>query len=98
MTPDQARQWYGQLIRDVVRMPCAGLIHGDLPAYNILIGADGPVINHLPQVVDAAANNNARRMLIRDVDNLTVVFAREAPELANRDYAREIWALYETGG
>jgi len=97
MTPDQARQWYEQLIRDVVRMPCAGLIHGDLSAYNILIDADGPVIIDLPQVVDAAANNNACRMLIRDVDNLTAFFAREAPELANRDYAREIWALYETG-
>lgn len=94
---DEARDWHGRLVREVVRMLCAGLVHGDLSAYNILIDADGPVIIDLPQVVDAAGNNNACRMLIRDVDNLTAFFARAAPELADTDYAREIWALYETG-
>lgn len=93
----QARAYHGALIREVVRMLCAGLIHGDLSEYNVLIDADGPVIIDLPQALDAAGNNNACRLLVRDVDNLTAYFARYVPELASTDYAHEIWALYESG-
>ena len=67
--------------REVVRMLCAGVVHGDLSEFNILLGADGPVIIDLPQAVDAAGNNHAQRMLLRDVDNLRDFFGRFAPEL-----------------
>lgn len=78
-------------------MLCAGVIHGDLSEYNILVGAEGPVIIDLPQAVDAAGNNHAREMLQRDVANLTGFFGRFAPELLNTQYGKEIWALYEHG-
>ena len=76
----------------------AGVVHGDLSEFNILLGADGPVIIDLPQAVDAAGNNHAPRMLVRDVDNLRRFFGRFAPELLATDYGKEIWALYESGG
>jgi len=97
MTPDQARSWHAALIRDVVRMLCAGIIHGDLSEYNVLVDANGPVIIDLPQAVDAAGNNNACRMLTRDINNLRGTLGRFAPDLMDTEYAREIWALYEAG-
>lgn len=97
LSAEQARRWHRQLVDEVVRMLCAGLIHGDLSEYNVLVDAQGPVIIDLPQAVNAAGNNNAQRMLIRDVDNLTSYFARYAPELAGSEYGRNIWALYEGG-
>jgi RIO kinase 1 len=96
-TPEQARQWHAFMIAQVVRMLCAGLIHGDLSGFNVLLDADGPVIIDLPQAVDAAGNNNAFAMLERDVNNLRTTFGQAAPELLDTHYAREIWRLYETG-
>jgi RIO kinase 1 len=96
-TPELARVHFQMLLRQVVLMLCAGVIHGDLSEFNILISADGPVIIDLPQAVDAAGNNHAPDMLARDVANLTAYFGRFAPELLGTDYGKEIWALYEHG-
>ena len=97
LTAVEARAHHGFLIRQVVRMLCAGIVHGDLSEYNVLVGSDGPVIIDLPQAIDAAGNNSAQSMLLRDVGNLTAWFARFAPELRSSDYGREIWSIY-TGG
>ena len=96
-TPERARVHFQMLLKQVVLMLCAGVIHGDLSEFNILISADGPVIIDLPQAVDAAGNNHAPDMLERDVANLTAYFGRFAPELLGTDYGKEIWALYEHG-
>ena len=93
----QAREYHQLLVRQVVRMLCAGIVHGDLSEYNVLVGSDGPVIIDLPQAVDAAGNNSAGAMLSRDVDNLAAYFGQYAPELRNTDYGREVWAIYESG-
>jgi RIO kinase 1 len=96
-TATEARALHATLIREVVRMLCAGVIHGDLSEFNILLAADGPVIIDLPQAVDAAGNNHAPRMLMRDVDNLRHFFGRSAPELLATRYGPEIWSLYASG-
>lgn len=97
MTADEALSWHGALMRQVVLMLCAGIVHGDLSEYNVLVDADGPVVIDLPQAIDAAGNNNAGRMLIRDVQNLAAFFGRSAPSLLDTDYGREIWSLYAAG-
>lgn len=97
LSPEQARAFHQVLVRQVVRMLCCGLIHGDLSAYNVLVGADGPVVIDFPQVVSASGNNAARRMLLRDVNNLTATLGRAAPELLDTWYGEELWALYEAG-
>ena len=97
LTAVQAREYHQFLIGQIVRMLCAGLIHGDLSEYNVLIGPAGPVIIDLPQAVNAAGNNNARKMLIRDVNNITGTLARFAPELLATRYGEEMWALFEQG-
>ncbi|MDP1558464.1 MAG: PA4780 family RIO1-like protein kinase [Nitrosomonas sp.] len=97
LTAEQARTYHQILIWQVVRMLCAGIVHGDLSQYNILAGSQGPVIIDLPQAVDAANNSNARHMIKRDIDNLTTYFSRFVPELAQTDYGSEIWSLYQHG-
>lgn len=94
---DQARVYHLRLVRDVARMLCLGLIHGDLSEYNVLIAEHGPVIIDFPQVVSASGNNAARTMLLRDVHNLRASLARFAPELSDTHYGEEMWALYEAG-
>jgi RIO kinase 1 len=96
-TPEQARAHHQTLVREVVRMLCAGVVHGDLSEFNILLGAEGPVIIDLPQAVDAAGNNHAPRMLYRDVANLNDFFGQYAPELRESGHAHEIWDLYSRG-
>jgi RIO kinase 1 len=96
-TPDDARQYHRALIQQVQQMLCTGLIHGDLSQYNVLAGQDGPVIIDLPQAVNAAGNNSARAMLLRDVDNLTDTLARFAPELRETRFGQELWRLFKSG-
>jgi len=92
-----ARAHHATLIREVQRMLCAGVVHGDLSEFNILLSSDGPVVIDLPQAVDAAGNNHAQRMLQRDVDNLRDFFGRFAPELLGSRYGEEMWDLYRRG-
>ncbi len=96
-TPEEAARHHASLLTEVVRMLCAGVVHGDLSEFNILLAADGPVIIDLPQAVDAAGNNHARRMLLRDVDNLRDFFGRVNAALLPTQFGPEIWALYEKG-
>lgn len=97
LSSDQALEQHKAVMKDVQRMLCAGLIHGDLSEFNVLLDSSGPVIIDLPQAVDAAANNNAKRMLERDVNNMTQYYGQFAPELLGSKYAKEMWALFESG-
>ena len=97
LTREQALEQHKSVMKDVQRMLCVGLIHGDLSEFNVLLDSNGPVIIDLPQAVDAAANNNAKSMLERDVNNMTRFYGQFAPELLSSKYAKEMWALFESG-
>lgn len=97
LTEEQALEDHSALIGYVVKMLCAGIVHGDLSEFNILVDDYGPVIIDLPQAVDAAANNNAESMLMRDVNKLRDYYSQFAPTLATTHYAKEMWALFEAG-
>ncbi|MDH4554748.1 serine protein kinase RIO [Pseudomonas sp. BN417] len=97
LTPEDAREFHAFMIGEIVKMLCAGLVHGDLSEFNVLLDPYGPVIIDLPQAVDAAGNNHAFRMLERDVGNMAEYFGRFAPELKFTRYAKEMWALFEDG-
>lgn len=97
LTEEQARDYHRAIIGQIVLMLCAGIVHGDLSEYNVLVGADGLVIIDLPQAIEAAVNNNAAKMLERDVANMTAYFGRYAPELLTSEYGKEIWKLYAGG-
>lgn len=97
MTAEQAQEDHALMMVYVMRMLCAGLVHGDLSEFNVLVDDYGPVIIDLPQVVDAAANNNAFSMLQRDIRNMNEYYGQYAPELIHTRYADEMWALFEAG-
>jgi RIO kinase 1 len=97
MSAEQALEDHALMMDYVVLMLCAGIVHGDLSEFNVLVDDYGPVIIDLPQAVDASANNHAESMLYRDVDNMTHYYGQFAPELLNSQYGKEIWALYEDG-
>lgn len=97
LSAETARDYHRFLIGQVVRMLAAGLIHGDLSQFNVLVDSHGPVIIDLPQAVDAAGNNNAFAMLERDVKNITDTLGQFAPELLTTNFAAEMWALFESG-
>ncbi|MFV0596382.1 PA4780 family RIO1-like protein kinase [Shewanella sp.] len=97
LSAEQAMRDHALVMTYVKRMLCAGLVHGDLSEFNVLVDADGPVIIDLPQAVDAAANNHAKWMLERDVNNMTQYYGQYAPELLKTQYAKEMWALFEAG-
>lgn len=97
MSAEQAIEDHALVMIYVMRMLCAGLVHGDLSEFNVLVDDYGPVIIDLPQVVDAAANNNAFKMLQRDVKNMSEYYGQYAPELQSTLYAEEMWALFEAG-
>ncbi len=97
MSKEQAIEDHEQVIDYIVRMLCAGIVHGDLSEFNVLVDEYGPVIIDLPQAVDASANNNAKAMLMRDVANITNYYGQFAPALLSSKYGLEMWALYESG-
>ena len=97
LNAELSREYHRILVTQVVRMLCAGIIHGDLSEFNVLVDGTGPVIIDLPQAIDAAANNQACKMLLRDVENLAIYFGQFAPELLATSYGMEIWSLYQSG-
>jgi len=97
MTEEEALEDHAIVIQNIVRMLCAGIVHGDLSEFNVLVDQYGPVIIDLPQAVNAASNNNAKAMLERDVDNMRRYFGEFAPSLLHSNYGKEMWELYENG-
>lgn len=95
--PETAREYHAQMIVEIVRMLCAGLVHGDLSEFNVLVDHSGPVVIDLPQAVNAAGNNSAKMMLTRDVNNMRDYFGQYAPDLLVTHYAEEMWDLFEHG-
>ena len=97
LSAEDAREFHARMIGEIVKMLCAGIVHGDLSEFNVLLSHSGPVIIDLPQAVNAAGNNSAAAMLLRDVENMARYFGRFAPQLRRTEYGREIWSLYEKG-
>jgi len=95
MSKEEAIKQHTLMMHYIMLMLCAGIIHGDLSEFNVLVDDKGPVIIDLPQAVNASANNSAETMFARDVNNMRRYYSEFAPELLNTQYAKEMWALFE---
>jgi RIO kinase 1 len=96
LTPEEAREYHLVLVREAVKMLCAGLIHGDLSEFNVLVSQNGLVIIDLPQAIQATANN-AFGLFERDLVQLAAYFGQYAPEIMETNYPKEIWKIFENG-
>ena len=90
-----AQIMYERLLREVVRMLSVGVVHGDLSDFNVLVSGDAPVIIDFPQSVDAVENTHARKLLLRDVDNLHRFLVKYVPAAPRLPYGEEMWELHE---
>lgn len=97
MSEDEALKQHKEMMHNIMLMLCAGIIHGDLSEFNVLVDDKGPVIIDLPQAVNASANNSAEAMFARDVNNMRRYYGEFAPQLLQTNYAKEMWALFEEG-
>ena len=61
----------------------AGIVHGDLSAYNILAQGDRLVVIDLPQIVDLIGNLNGMDYLQRDCANICTWFRAHGLEKAD---------------
>ncbi len=95
-TDEEAAHVFDQIMRQVVLMLCADVVHADLSVYNILLDAHGPVVIDFPQSVGASSNPHARTILLRDVANITSHFPLGRPKDKLR-FGHELWDLYATG-
>jgi RIO kinase 1 len=74
--PAELASLWDQLVEALVTLAAAGLAHGDLSAYNLLVHHGRLVMIDLPQVVDIIANPGGRGFLERDAKNVATWFAK----------------------
>ena len=80
--PDRAqlRDLWEQLVDTLTVLARAGLAHGDLSPYNVLVHDGALVLIDLPQVVDIVINPQGPAFLARDVAVMTKWFAARGLE------------------
>ena len=83
-TADLSDLWR-QLVAALSTMAHAGLAHGDLSAYNLLVHDGRLVVIDLPQIVDVVANPRGPEFLDRDARNVADWFHRHGLAEADGD-------------
>ncbi|MFE9750784.1 serine protein kinase RIO [Saccharothrix saharensis] len=96
--PDELLGLWRQLVDALSVMASAGLAHGDLSAFNLMVHDGRLVVIDLPQVVDLVANPRGPEFLERDVRNVAGWFTARGlpPELAEPHEVTEM--LLEVAG
>ena len=79
-----------QLVEAMTVMARAGVVHGDLSPFNMLLAGDRLVIIDVPQLVDLIANPQGFDLLHRDCRNVASWFVRRG--LGTADTADELLA------
>jgi RIO kinase 1 len=86
-------QSYFDQVRDALAtMVQAGIVHGDLSAYNILAAGPRLVIIDLPQIVDLVGNLNGMDFLMRDCANICGWFRAKGLEVDEHELFGELMA------
>jgi RIO kinase 1 len=84
--------YFDQLREAMATLVQAGLVHGDLSAYNILAAGPQLVIIDLPQVVDLVGNANGMDYLLRDCTNICGWFRARGLDVDEQELFGELMA------
>jgi RIO kinase 1 len=90
--PDLLASYFDQVSDALARLVQAGLVHGDLSAYNILAAGPRLVIIDLPQIVDLVGNANGADFLMRDCANICGWFRGKGLEVDEQELFGELMA------
>jgi RIO kinase 1 len=90
--PDLLASYFDQVRDALATLAQAGLVHGDLSAYNILAAGPRLVIIDLPQVVDLVGNANGMDYLLRDCTNICGWFRHKGLEVDEQELFGELMA------
>ena len=91
-SPTLLWSYYEQVREALAVLVQAGLVHGDLSAYNILAAGDRLVIIDLPQVVDLVGNPQGMDFLLRDCTNICGWFRGKGLEIDEHQLFGELMA------
>ena len=90
--PALLESYFDQLRDALATMVQAGVVHGDLSAYNILAAGPRLVIIDLPQIVDLVGNQNGLDFLMRDCANICGWFRGKGLEVDEHELFGELMA------
>jgi RIO kinase 1 len=90
--PALLQSYYEQLTDALATMVQAGIVHGDLSAYNILAAGPRLVIIDLPQIGDLVGNQNGMDFLMRDCANICGWFRAKGLEVDEHELFGELMA------
>jgi RIO kinase 1 len=89
---DLLASYFDQLRDSLAILVQAGLVHGDLSAYNVLAAGPRLVIIDLPQVVDLVGNAHGMDYLLRDCTNICGWFRGKGLEVDEQELFDELMA------
>jgi RIO kinase 1 len=90
--PDLLASYFDQVRDTLATLVQAGLVHGDLSAYNILAAGPRLVIIDLPQIVDLVGNANGMDFLLRDCANICGWFRGKGLDVDEQELFGELMA------
>lgn len=90
----EARALLQRVVANMELMLQAGLIHGDLSAFNILYWQGAITLIDFPQVVSADTNPQAQTILRRDVQRVCDYFTRHGVAVNADRLADQLWQTY----
>jgi len=89
-SPKDPKMFYEKLIKEVIKLFKAGLVHADLSEFNILNYKEKPILIDFSHALDTRYPN-VQRLLKRDIENLVRYFNKRGLKLDEKTEFERVW-------